>query len=152
MYLSRNNELKSTYSSEEVFKSIKSKSLEAKDNLNIWSTVNMIENDKDFYGYIDNDKLYLSRIRRLFVLRIIPKLIIAVYEKNNKCYFDVKLSIPSKIILFIFLILLIPNTYELFSTQRFTDDFKTILFTLFVIISLIWIEIKIYKSKLKKHY
>jgi len=131
------------------FKTIlENKTLKTGKTLSIMSTVNMTTNDKDFYGKYEKDALSITRIRRISILRLLPKLIIEFpeIEKNKK--FNVKLGLFTFLLLIILCLALLSNTYELLTTGTFANDFITLLGFIGIFVGLIWIEFMVYKQKM----
>jgi len=146
-----NRKITTSKTIEDIIAILKSKSISTKKNLNFTSTVNMIDNDKDYYAYQKNDLLYLSRIRRLGILRLLPKIIIIVPKENKKKQYQIRFALSTFIVSIYIIIALISNTYELILTQRFTQDFSSILVFFILFLAFILIEIKMYEQKFKKY-
>jgi hypothetical protein len=111
----------------------------------------MTTNDKDFYGKYENDSMSITRIRRLSLLRLLPKLIIEFpeIEKNKK--FHVKLGLFSFLLVIVLCLALVSNMYELISTNRFTNDFVTVLAFIGIFSVLVWVEFMMYKQKMNTY-
>ncbi len=134
------------------FKSIlESKTLKTNKVISIMNATNMIENDKDFYGKYENDTLSVTRIRRLSLLRILPKLIIEFPTIESSKKFHVKLGFFTFLLVLFFVIYILSGLYEFLSANRFTEDFMFILIFTGVFIGLIWIEFKMYEQKFKNY-
>ncbi|MGV8828215.1 MAG: hypothetical protein ACWA6U_07825 [Breznakibacter sp.] len=147
-----NKEIITEKSIEEIVSIIETKTLRTNKGLDSTSTVNMTENEKDFYGYKKNDSLFISRIRRLSILRVLPKLIIVIPMNNKNKQYKIQLGLSTMLLLLFVVIALLSNTYELLESQRFTDDFKSVLVVSTLFLGLLWIEIKMYERKFKKYF
>jgi len=135
-----------------IFKTaVEAKTLKTAKVLSIMNTVNMTTNDKDFYGKYENDIMSITRIRRLSLLRFLPKLIIEFPEIEKSQKFHVKLGLFSFLILIFFGLAFLSNTYELFTSGRLTEDFVTVLVFTGIFIVLIWIELMMYKQKFNNY-
>lgn len=146
-----NRKITTSKTIEDIIAILKSKSISTKKKLNLTSTVNMIDNDKDYYAYQKNDLLYLSRIRRLGILRLLPKIIIIIPKENKKKQYQIRFALSTFIVSIYIIIALISNTYELILTQKFTQNFSSILVFFILFLAFILIEIKMYEQKFKKY-
>lgn len=145
------SEIQSSKTPAEFKTIIEHKTLKTGKVLSVMSAVNMTANDKDFYGKYENDSMSITRIRRLSLLRILPKLIIEFpeIEKNQKCH--VKLGLFSFLLVIVLCLALLSNVFELISTSRFTNDFITVLTFIGIFIGLVWIEFMMYKQKMNNY-
>ncbi|WP_298512737.1 hypothetical protein [uncultured Kordia sp.] len=145
------SKIDSTKKSAEFEKVLVHKTLKTGKTLSIMNTVNMTENDKDFYGKYENEVLSITRIRRLSVLRFLPKLIIEFPELEKNKKFNVKLGLFTFLLSIILCLALLANVYELLSTSRLTNDLITVLGFIGIFFVLIYIEFFIYKQKLNNY-
>ncbi|WP_298427432.1 hypothetical protein [uncultured Kordia sp.] len=135
-----------------VFKTtLEAKTLKTSKMLSIMNTVNMTSNDKDFYGKYEKDTIAITRIRRISLLRFLPKLIITFPEIEKSLKFHVKLGFFSLMALIFLGLALIINISEFVRTSRFTEDFLTILIFIGVFFSFVLIELMMYKQKFNNY-
>ncbi len=129
---------------------LEAKTLKTKKVLSIMNAVNMIANDKDFYGKYKDDTISITRIRRLSLLRFLPKLIITFpeIEKNQK--FHVQTGFFTSMLLFISLLALLTNLYECITTG-YTEGLLGALVFISVFICLLVIELMMYKQKFNNY-
>lgn len=139
-------------SSQEDFKSkLKHKTLRTNKTLSIMNTGNMTANDKDFYGRYKDDKILITRIRRLPSLRFLPKLIIEFPDIESNKKFHVKLGFLTLALLLFLLMLVVLKVCQVMFNNASSEDFIIILPLIGVFFVLNWIELMMYTQKLNNY-
>lgn len=145
------SEIHSAKQPQEFKTAIEAKTLKTSKTLSIMNTVNMISNEKDFYGKYKNDVMLITRIRRLSLLRFLPKLIIKFpeIEKNQK--FHVQIGFFISVLLFILSMSFLSNLYECITDGVITEGLLGTIFFIGAFVGLLVMELMIYKQKFYKY-
>lgn len=129
-----------------------SKSIKTNDNLDWRSTISMTDNEYDFYSFEKNGRLTLTRIRRLGVMALLPKVIIIFSENKSNGSYEIRLGFFTFIVSVLAIVIYILNIYYHFA---FGDNtLKELLSTgglILLYFGLIYIEMKVTNLKLKRY-
>ena len=143
----------STPKRDEFWNIIRKKSIETNDNLNWRSTISMTDNEYDFFSSSKKNSLTLTRIRRIGLMKLLPKVIVEISNtQKNEVKYLIKLSTFTAIICGLAIFLLLLNIYYhfAFGDNSLTDLMQAGVLIL-VYLGLVYIEVKVTESKFKKY-
>ena len=143
--------IQSEKSIDDIFSGLYEKSIRTDKTLDFSNTVNMTDNKKDFIGYIKHESLYISRVRRMPFLKLLPRLNITISKSDEK-QIEFKLGLWTMFVFIFIVLVLITLMYRLVVHQEFNEASVPPLVYSFLFFFLLWIELKMYERKFKDYF
>lgn len=118
-------------------------------SLDFKSSSTDVGTEKCFLGLEGKKDLKFTRLRTSFE-RVLPKLIISFPKNNDQNYYKIRLSFLATIVFGLFSVGVLLNLAFLIAGRTSIDNFLTVLIIFSVNLFLIFLELKLTKSRIKK--